>query len=60
MCAKCRRVRVKAQEGYCDCGGRYVSLEPAAAFEAAVAVYGTVARAFGFPLLEEAAAQVAQ
>ena len=49
-------MRAKAQEGYCDCGGRFASLESEAAFESAVAVYATVARAFGFPLLEEAAA----
>ena len=58
VCAKCRRARAKTQEGYCECGGRYASLEPAATFDAAAAVYLTVARAFGFPLLEEAAAQV--
>jgi hypothetical protein len=55
---KCRRVRVKAQEAYCDCGGRYAALEPAAAFEGAMQTYGNVARAFGFALLAEAVAQV--
>ena len=51
---------MKSQEAYCECGGRYAALESAAAFESAMAVYSTVARAFGFPLLEEAAAQVCQ